>query len=189
MAEPAPNITQILLAWRGGNHAALHELLPLVYGELRRLARRHLRSGKPQDSFESRVLVHEAYLRLVDEHQVEWRDRTHFFGLASNLMRCILVDHYRAKHADKRGGGARAVDLAEAEDQAGATWKENIVALDEALTRLAALDSQQARIVELRFFGGLSIDETAEVVGVSPATVKNRWTLARAWLRRELRGN
>jgi RNA polymerase sigma factor (TIGR02999 family) len=103
-------------------------------------------------------------------------------------MRCILVDHYRSKHALKRAGNARPVDLAPAEGEAGAEWKKNIVALDEALTRLAALDSQQARIVELRFFGGLSIEETAEVVGVSPATVKNRWTLARAWLRRELRG-
>jgi RNA polymerase sigma factor (TIGR02999 family) len=149
MAEPAPNVTQILLAWRGGNHAALQELVPLVYGELRCLARHHLRSGKPQDSFESRVLVHEAYLRLVDEHQVQWRDRTHFFGVASNLKRCILVDHYRSKHALKRGGNARPVDLAQAEGEAGAEWKKNIVALDEALTRLAALDSQQARIVEL----------------------------------------
>ena len=188
MAEPAPDVTQMLLAWRGGNHEALQQLLPLVYGELRRLARHHLRRAKREDTFESKALVHEAYLRLVDQDRVEWRDRTHFFGLASNLMRCILVDHYRTKHAVKRGGNARAVDLAEAEYQASREWKDNIVALDEALIRLAAMDSQQAHIVELRFFGGLSIEDTAEVVGVSPATVKSRWSLARAWLRRELRG-
>jgi len=187
MAEPAPDVTQILLAWRSGNHDALQQLLPLVYGELRHLARHHLRKER-EDTFETKALVHEAYLRLVDQDRVEWRDRTHFFGLASNLMRCILVDHYRRKHAVKRGGNARAVDLAEAEYQASTEWKDNIVALDEALTRLAAMDNQQARIVELRFFGGLSIEETAAVVGVSPATVKRRWNLARAWLRRELRG-
>lgn len=189
MAEPAPDVTQKLLAWRDGNQQALNELLPLVYGELRRLARRHLRRANPGESFESKVLVHEAYLRLVDQDRVQWRDRTHFFGLSSNLMRCILVDHYRTRHALKRGGDARPVDLVEAEYQAGAEWKDNIVALDEALTRLAAMDGEQARIVELRFFGGLSIEETAEVVGVSPATVKSRWSLARAWLKRELRGN
>jgi RNA polymerase sigma factor (TIGR02999 family) len=133
----------MLLAWRGGDHEALQQLLPLVYGELRRLARHHLRRAKREDTFESKALVHEAYLRLVDQDRVEWRDRTHFFGLASNLMRCILVDHYRTKHAFKRGGNARAVDLAEAEYQASREWKDNIVALDEALTKLAAMDSQQ----------------------------------------------
>jgi RNA polymerase sigma factor (TIGR02999 family) len=188
MAESAQNVTQILLACRGGNHEALQQLLPLVYGELRRLARHHLRRRKREDTFESKALVHEAYLRLVDQDRVEWRDRTHFFGLASNLMRCILVDHYRTKHAVKRGGNAVPVDLAEVEYRVGAEWKDNIIELDQALTRLAAMDNQQARIVELRFFGGLTIEETAEVVGVSPATVKSRWSLARAWLRRELRG-
>jgi len=187
MAEPVPNVTQKLLAWRGGSQEALNELLPLVYAELRRLARYHLRRGQPQDTFESKVLVHEAYLRLVDQDSVQWRDRTHFFGLASNLMRCILVDHYRRKHALKRGGDARMAELEEAAAAATVDWKENIVALDEALTRLAAMDAEQARIVELRFFGGLSIEETAEVLGISPTTVKSRWTLARAWLKRQLR--
>jgi RNA polymerase sigma factor (TIGR02999 family) len=187
MVESVPNVTQKLLAWRSGSPEALHELAPLVYSQLRRLARCHLRRTKPENSFESRVLVHEAYLRLIDQDRVQWRDRIHFFGLASNLMRCILVDHYRAKHAVKRGGNARVMDLAAAEHKASTEWKDNIVALDEALTMLAAMDDQQARIVELRFFGGLSIEETAEVVGVSPATVKSRWSLARAWLRRELR--
>lgn len=147
-----------------------------------------MRRSAPQNSFESKMLVHEAYLRLVDQDSVQWRDRTHFFGLASNLMRCILVDHYRTKHALKRGGNARPVELAEAERQSGTVWKDNILALDEALTRLAAMDSEQARIVELRFFGGMTIEETAEVIGISPATVKSRWSLARAWLNRELRG-
>jgi RNA polymerase sigma factor (TIGR02999 family) len=133
--------------------------------------------------------VHEAYLRMVDQERVQWQDRAHFFGVASHLMRSILVDHYRANHAVKRGGNAQNVPLDEVAPLGNADWKEsvNIIALDDALNRLGALDPQQARIVELRFFGGLSIEETAEVVGVSPATVKNRWSLARSWLHRELR--
>src|SRR5215472_17526023 len=142
MAESAQNVTQILLACRGGNQEALQQLLPLVYGELRRLARHRLRHRKREDTFESKALVHEAYLRLIDQDRVEWRDRTHFFGLASNLMRCILVDHYRTKHAVKRGADARTVDLAQAEYQAGMEWKDNLVALDQALTRLAAMDNE-----------------------------------------------
>jgi len=156
MVESVPNVTQKLLAWRSGCPEALHEFAPLVYSQLRRLARCHLRRTKPENSFESRVLVHEAYLRLIDQDRVQWLDRIHFFGLASNLMACILVDHYRAKHAVKRGGNARVMDLAAAEHKASTEWKDNIV----ALTRLAAMDDQQARIVELRFFGGLSIEET-----------------------------
>jgi RNA polymerase sigma factor (TIGR02999 family) len=189
MADAARDVTQKLMAWRGGRREALNELLPLVYGELRRLARFHLRRGVIEDTMQSAGLVHEAYLRLVDQGQVEWQDRAHFFGLASNLMRCILVDHYRTKHASKRGGNAFTVPLDEAGAMAVADWRENIVELDQAMNRLEAMDAQQARIVELRFFGGLSIEETAEVVGVSPATVKNKWSLARAWLHRELRGN
>jgi RNA polymerase sigma factor (TIGR02999 family) len=189
MAEAAPDVTQKLMAWRGGHREAFNELLPLVYGELRRLARYHLRRGRIEDTMQSAGLVHEAYLRLVDQSRVEWQDRAHFFGLASNLMRSILVDHYRAKHALKRGGNAYTVPIDDAGTMAVADWKENMVALDEAMNRLEAMDAQQARIVELRFFGGLNIEETAEVVGVSPATVKNKWSLARAWLHRELRGN
>jgi RNA polymerase sigma factor (TIGR02999 family) len=182
-------VTGKLLALRSGGQGALNALLPVVYDELRKLARHHLRRGRDEETLESRVLVHEAYLRLVDQSRVEWRDRAHFFGLASNLMRCILVDHYRNKHAQKRGGVTPRVPLDDAAvEAAGVSGNENILALDEALTRLAQLDPQQARIVELRYFGGLSIEEAAEVVGVSPATVKNRWSLARAWLQRELRG-
>jgi len=189
MADAAPDVTQKLLAWRGGRRDAFNELLPLVYDELRRLARYHLRRGRIEDTMQSAGLVNEAYLRLVDQDQVKWQDRAHFFGLASNLMRCILVDHYRTKHALKRGGDAFTVPIDEAGSIAVADWRENLVELDQAMNRLGAMDAQQARIVELRFFGGLSIEETAEVVGVSPATVKNRWSLARAWLHRELRSN
>jgi RNA polymerase sigma factor (TIGR02999 family) len=187
MADSVPDVTKKLLAWRGGNQAALNELLPLVYSELRRLARSRLRRDQVHDSFESKVLVHEAYLRMVDQKSVQWRDRTHFFGLASNLMRNILVDYYRKKTAAKRGGSARAGNLEDVAAGASAEWKDNVLELDAALNRLALLDAEQARIVELRFFAGLSIEETAEVLGISPSTVKNRWTLARAWLKRELR--
>jgi RNA polymerase sigma factor (TIGR02999 family) len=188
MAEPAPDITQKLLAWRGGRQDALHELLPLVYDELRKLARSQLRRRGLEGTLDTSGLVHEAYLRMVDQHRVVWQDRAHFFGLASNLMRSILVDHYRARHAQKRGGDARPVELEELADGGSLNWRDHILDLDQAMHRLAALDPEQARMVELRFFGGLNIEETAEVMGVSPATVKNRWSMARAWLHRELRG-
>jgi RNA polymerase sigma factor (TIGR02999 family) len=188
MADSVPNVTQKLLAWRGGDRKALNELLPLVYGELRRLARTRLRREPTHDSIESKVLVHEAYLRMVDQKSVQWRDRAHFFGLASNLMRCILVDYYRRNNSAKRGGNARTGSLEDAASKAKVEWKDNIVELDSALKRLAVFDAEQARIVEMRFFAGLSIEETADVLGISPGTVKNRWTLARAWLKRELHG-
>jgi RNA polymerase sigma factor (TIGR02999 family) len=188
MLDGPADVTRRLLAWSAGQQDALNELLPLVYSELRRLARHHLRRSPSEDSLESRALVHEAYLRLVDQDSVQWRDRAHFFGLASNLMRNILVDSYRAKRAAKRGGNAIAVELDETVAAASAPHGEEIIAIDEALTRLGALDAQQAKIAELRYFGGLSIEETAEVIGISPTTVKARWHVARAWLRRELRG-
>ena len=188
MAEAAPDITQELLAWRGGRQDALNELLPLVYGELRKLARSQLRRRGIQGTLDTGGLVHEAYLRMVDQQRVVWQDRAHFFGLASNLMRSILVDHYRARHAQKRGGDARQVDLEGVAEGGSLNWREHFLDLDQAMHRLAALDPEQARMVELRFFGGLNIEETAEVMGVSPATVKNRWSMARAWLHRELRG-
>src|SRR5580658_833380 len=188
MAEAAPDITQELLAWRGGRQDALNELLPLVYGELRKLARSQLRRRGIQGTLDTGGLVHEAYLRMIDQQRVVWQDRAHFFGLASNLMRSILVDHYRARHAQKRGGDARQVELEELAEGGSLNWREHFLDLDQAIDRLAALDAEQARMVELRFFGGLNIEETAEVMGVSPATVKNRWSMARAWLHRELRG-
>jgi len=189
MADSAPDVTQKLLAWREGSQGALNELLPLVYGELRRLARYQLRRGRNQDTMQSAGLVNEAYLRLVDQDRVKWKDRAHFFGLASNLMRGIVVDHYRTRHAAKRGGYAVTVPIDDAEPIANTNGRENMMALDQAITRLEAMDAQQARIVELRYFGGLSIEETAEVIGVSPATVKNKWNLARSWLHRELTGS
>jgi RNA polymerase sigma factor (TIGR02999 family) len=188
MADAAPNITQILLPWRGGRQDALNQLLPVVYDELRNLARSQLRRRGIEGTLDTGGLVHEAYLRMVDQQRVVWQDRAHFYGLASNLMRSILVDHYRARHAQKRGGDARHVELEDLAEGASLNWREHFLDLDQAMNRLATLDPEQARMVELRFFGGLNIEETAEVMGVSPATVKNRWSMARAWLHRELRG-
>jgi RNA polymerase sigma factor (TIGR02999 family) len=179
------NVTRLLLQWKGGDAAALDRLLPLVYSELRRIAARHLKRERPGHSLQPTALVHEAYLRLVDAANVDWHERAQFFGLAARLMRQILVDHARTRDAAKRGGGTPKVSLEEApEPHRGPDI--DLIALDEALGQLAALDPQQGRVVELRYFGGLTIEETAEVIGVSPATVKRDWTMAKAWLRREL---
>jgi RNA polymerase sigma factor (TIGR02999 family) len=150
MADSTPDVTQKLLAWREGSQGALNELLPLVYSELRRLARYQLRRGRNEDTMQSAGLVNEAYLRLVDQDRVKWKDRAHFFGLASNLMRGIVVDHYRTRHAAKRGGYAATVPIDEAGPIANTNGRENMMALDQAITRLEAMDAQQARIVELR---------------------------------------
>jgi len=198
-------VTQLLAKWRGGNEAALGELTALIYQELRALAQRHLRRERPNHTIQRTALVHEAFVRLINQQSVDWQSRAHFFALASNLMRRILVDHARARLAEKRGGGAAVVSLDEivsppdAEDSAtsgsvhgpepqhfdGET-DDDVAAIDAALTRLASLDERQARIVEMRYFGGLTIEETAQLLGISDATVKREWTLARAWLRREL---
>ncbi len=188
MESPRPGeVTRLLLEWKGGDAAALDRLLPLVYAELRRIAARHLRHERPGHTLQPTALVHEAYLRLVSAPELEWQDRAHFFGVAARLMRQILVDHARARQRAKRGGEVRKVSLDEA-PEARVTADVDLLALDEALGRLADLDPQQSRVVELRYFGGLTTEETAEVVGVSPATVKREWTLAKAWLRRELGG-
>ena len=182
---PASDVTQLLLAWGAGDRSAGEQLLPAVYAELRRQATRAMRREATGHTLEATALVHEAYLRLVDQRQVEWRNRAHFFGIAAQLMRRILVDHARARHAAKRGGNVRVSTL----DEAMAPPAESAVdllALHEALDRLAVLDPDQARLVELRYFAGLNIEETAEALGVSPATVKREWAIARAWLRREL---
>jgi RNA polymerase sigma factor (TIGR02999 family) len=187
------DLTALLQAWSGGDESALNELLPLVYGELRRQAARQLRSQPPGHTLQATALVHEAYLRLADAPG-DWQGRSHFFGVAARAMRSILVDHARARRAAKRGGGGVAVTLGAAE-RAGelpdrtADADVDVEALDEALTRLAGLDPRQARVVELRYFGGLSIEETAGVLGVSHATVEREWKTARLWLRRELRGD
>jgi RNA polymerase sigma factor (TIGR02999 family) len=180
-------VTELLRAWSGGDTTALDALLPLVYEELRRQARRYLRREREGHSLQATALVHEAYMRLVDQRRMQWQGRTQFFGIAAQLMRRILVDHARGRHAEKRGG--MNISLVQPLDEATAAAQEadvNLLALDDALTRLAALDARQAKVVELRYFTGLGIEETAEVLGISPATVKREWTSARAWLKREL---
>jgi RNA polymerase sigma factor (TIGR02999 family) len=183
----AENITQLLLKWSDGDQGALDQLMPLVYNELRQLARSHLRRHGGQHSMQPTALVNEAYLRLINRRQVSWQSRAQFFGLAAKLMRDLLVDHVRERHAAKRGGGQYNLSLTYADRAAGQPDSEiDLIALDEALKRLAALSLQQSRIVELRFFGGLTIPETATVLGISHATVEREWSAARAWLYGEL---
>jgi RNA polymerase sigma-70 factor (ECF subfamily) len=170
-----------------GHAEAMSALLPVVYQELRRVAAGYLRRERAGQTLQATALVHEAYLRLLREQQVSWQNRAHFCAIAANSMRQILVERARARNAAKRGGGLHRITLDDAVAPAQADDPAvDIDALDQALTRLAALDAQQARLVELRYFGGLTIDETAEVLGVSPATVKRSWVVAKAWLRKEL---
>jgi len=185
MDEPARDATRLLTEWRAGNDAALDRLIPLVYDELRELARRYLRRERREHTLQPTALVHEAYLRLVDQQQAGWRNRAHFIAIAAQMMRRILVDHARAHDAAKRGSGAEKLSIDSVSEPA-VDPEVDVIALDAALERLAALDPVQARIVELRFFGGLTIEETSEVVGVGPTTVKREWQMARAWLFREL---
>ncbi len=186
MTASSPNkVTQLLLDWSEGDKAALDKLMPLVHEELRRLAHHYMGRERPGHTLQTTALVNEAYLRLIDQRSVHWQNRTHFFGIASQLMRRILVDHARARNYAKRGGGAHQVSL----DEAMVVSPEraaDVVALDDALSALAEIDERKRQIVEMRFFGGLSIEETAEVLGVSPGTVMRDWTLAKAWLHREI---
>ena len=185
-SEDVPGrITQLLLRWSGGDSSAREELMPFVHGELRRLAARYMRRERVNHTLQPTALVNEAYLRLVNQQKVVWQNRAQFFGLAAKLMRNILVDHARSHHADKRSGQQYSVSLGHA-DRICERPEIDLVALHEALERLAAHDPQKSRIVELRFFGGLTIDETAEVLEISHATVERDWKMARAWLRREL---
>ena len=187
MGEPSPtDLTRLLLDWSRGDKTALDRLMPLVYDELRALAERSLRHERSGHTLQGTALVHEAYLKLVDHRQVRWQDRAHFFAVAAQLMRRILVDHARRHGAAKRGSGEPRLPLDEADAPAAPAPLGDWLALDRALERLGALHERQARTVELRFFGGLTIEETAEVLQVSPATVKNDWSLARGWLYREL---
>jgi RNA polymerase sigma factor (TIGR02999 family) len=182
-------VTALIRAWGEGDRAALDELLPLVYGELREQAERFMRNQASGHTLQTTALVHEAYLRLVEQQSVEARSRAQFFALAAKAMRSVLVDHARARRAAKRGGGAWELSLGaagEIADAASSADPVDVLALDEALDRLAELDPEQKQLVELRYFAGLGIEETAEVLGVSPATVKREWSLTRAWLRREL---
>jgi RNA polymerase sigma factor (TIGR02999 family) len=182
------HITQLLLDWSEGNHAALEQVTPLVYGELHRLAHRHMNRERAGHTLQTSALVNEAFLRLVDQRNVKWNNRAHFFGLAAQMMRRILVDYARSHLYAKRGAGAVHVSL----DQVGLASDEptaEVTALDEALGKLESIDPQQARVVELKFFGGLTIKETAEVMGISVDMVKREWSTARAWLYREMTGN
>src|SRR5918999_1232650 len=180
-----PDVTQLLLKWSNGDRDALENLLPLVYRELHTLASRYLRRERSDHTLQATALVHEAYLKLIDQREVKWQNRAHFFGIAAQAMRRILVDHARAHAASKRGGAMRKVPLEDVAVVGGAV-DVDILALDEALTRLAALDAQQSRIVELRYFGGLTMEETAEVMHISPATIGREWRMAKAWLFAEL---
>jgi RNA polymerase sigma-70 factor (ECF subfamily) len=184
--ESTRSVTALLQAWSSGDHAALDQLLPLIYDDLRRQARRYMRAQPAGHTLQTTALVHEAYLRLVGQSAVKWTGRAHFFGVAAKAMRSILVDHARARNAAKRGSSARAITLDEGAGFAGPEPDVDVLALDEALGRLAEIDARKSRLVELRYFGGLGIDEAAAVLDVSAATVKREWTTARAWLRREL---
>jgi RNA polymerase sigma factor (TIGR02999 family) len=181
------NITHLLKEWSEGDQQALDELTPLVYEELRQQAARYLRKERPNHSLQATALINEAFLRLIDVKDVQWQNRAHFFAIAANLMRRILVDHARRRDAEKRGGSQVCLTLDE-----GLAWANepavDLLAIDEALDRLAVIDEQQARIVELRFFSGLTVEETATALGVSPKTVKRDWSVARAWLKREIGG-
>lgn len=181
------NITHLLKEWSEGDRQALDELTPLVYEELRQQAARYLRKERPNHSLQATALINEAFLRLIDVKDVQWQNRAHFFAIAANLMRRILVDHARRRDAEKRGGSQVCLTLDE-----GLAWANepdvDLLAIDEALDRLAVIDEQQARVVELRFFSGLTVEETATALGISPKTVKRDWSVARAWLKREIGG-
>ena len=187
MAPSSHQVTRLLADWRGGDQEALERLIALVYDELRRIAGRYMRGERENHTLQTSALVNEAYLRLADHRKIDWQNRAHFFGVAAQAMRHVLVDHARSRDRLKRGGGALKVALEEAGDVTDEEAAE-LVALDDALRSLAAFDERKARVVELRYFGGLTTEEAAEVLGVSPATVERDWSAARAWLMRELSG-
>jgi RNA polymerase sigma factor (TIGR02999 family) len=185
--EPASSaeITRLLQAWGAGDKSALERLTPLVYGELRRMARRYVLKERREQTLQTTALVHEAYLRLVDAANVRWQDRAHFFAISAQIMRRILVDAARARHSAKRGGIRPLATLDEGRIVAQQRDR-NLLALDDALERLSQVDERKAKAIELRFFGGLSVEETAEVLGISPRSVKRDWTLAKEWLARDM---
>ncbi len=185
MTPSSESITQLLTEWRDGDKTALDRLIPLVYEELRRLAHHYLRRERPGYTLQTSALVNEAYLRLVDHKGMRWQNRAHFYAVAAQAMRRILVDHARSRDAAKRGGGANLIGLDEAAT-AAQMQAANLLALDEALNQLALIDKRKSRIVELRYFGGMSVEETAEVIGVSPVTVMREWSSAKAWLLRAI---
>ncbi|MDQ6785743.1 MAG: sigma-70 family RNA polymerase sigma factor [Acidobacteriota bacterium] len=180
--ETQKEVTQLLVKLTDGNTQAIEELLPLIYDELRNLAGKYLRRERASHTLQPTALVHEAYLKLIDQTQVKWQNRAHFFGVAANIMRRILVDHARRTKADKRGGDAEKLPIEEEILVVSNEKSVELLALDEALENLAKLDPQKSKIVELRYFGGLSVEETAEVMGVSAITIKRQWRMAKAWL-------
>uniref|UniRef100_Q02A05 RNA polymerase, sigma-24 subunit, ECF subfamily n=1 Tax=Solibacter usitatus (strain Ellin6076) TaxID=234267 RepID=Q02A05_SOLUE len=186
---PGPqDLTRLLLQWRSGDKAALDQMTPVVYEELRRLARYFLAAERSNHTLQPTALVHEAYLRLIDQRSVDWRNRAHFLGVAANMMRRILINHAEARNAAKRNGGQ---DLLALEDALGVFIdpRVDLLELNRSLELLTSLDPQQGRVVELRYFGGLSVDETAEVLGISPATVKREWSTAKLWLLQHMEGS
>lgn len=185
MSASSQNITRLLLDWRNGDQTAFDRLMPLVYEELRRMANHYMRNERRGHTLQTSALVNEAYLRLVDHENIEWQNRAHFFGVAAQAMRRILVDYARSRNYQKRGGGAQQVSLDEAMTLAGDRAAE-LIALDDALRELAKMDERKSRVVELRYFGGLSQEETAEALGVSIPTVTRDWNTAKAWLMREI---
>ncbi len=180
------NITQLLLAWKDGNQEALDKLMPFVYDELHRQAARFLRRERSDHTLQTTALIHETYLKLIDQRKVTWESRTHFFAIAANLMRRILVDYARSKKRDKRGGDLVLLPLEEAALIVNKEKNIDLMALDEALTKLGMIDERQARVVELRYFGDLTLEETAEALGISRSTAADEWAVAKAWLHREL---
>lgn len=186
-AQSSEGITKLLTRWGEGDEDALDQLMPLVYNELHRLAGAYLRRERRDHTLQSTALVNEAYLKLIDQHPPRWQNRAQFFGIAAQIMRRILVDHARARHAAKRGGDQDRLYISLEHAGVGSNRPDaDLLAVNEVLNRLAEVDPRQARLVELRFFGGLTIEETAEVMGISHATVEREWKMARAWLRREL---
>lgn len=190
--EPDPNtranVTQLLTAWGRGDRTALDEMIPTVYKELKRLASNYLNRERPGHTLQTTALVHEAYMRLVDQRNVDWKNKAHFLGLAAEMMRRILVNYARDRAAEKRGGGAKRISLSFVEE-AGEQADIDLIALDHALTKLADLDARKSRIVELKFFSGMTTEETAEVMEISVATVEREWMVARAWLYRAVEGS
>jgi RNA polymerase sigma factor (TIGR02999 family) len=184
-ADSAKPVTELLKRWRQGDATALEDLLPLVYKELRRIAERQLRRERPNHTLQPTALVHEVYLKLVDQHSIEWQNRAQFFGVAAQLIRRILVDHVRNQRTAKRGAGTITLTLDDAFSEP-ARQDIDLIKLDDALLSLSMNDEQQSRVVEMRFFGGLSIEDTAEALGVSPSTVKRDWAAAKAWLYRDM---
>jgi RNA polymerase sigma factor (TIGR02999 family) len=182
------DVTQMLQAWRQGDQGAGERLLPIVYAELHRRAAAAMRREDAGHTLQATALVHEAYMRLVDQRQAQWQNRGQFYGIAAQLMRRILIDHAREHLAAKRGGGAKRVTLSGVDVAADSDDSMDVLALNDALVKLSALDERQGKVVELRYFGGLSVEEAAEALEISPATVKREWATARAWLKRELAG-